>query len=85
MAFCVVKEPEKMPYYPDNTNIDLSQWQVIGPFNSVLESNDGSSGSLTPDYVSKVGVIVRNISAGSSTVYFLTKVKYIINYGGVGS
>ena len=63
------------------TDVDLSDWQVLGPFKSILSSTDGSSGAVITDDTESDRITVRNISAGTVTVYFLTKVRYLIRAG----
>lgn len=58
---------------PGGSGIDESQWQVIGPRYS-YENWSAVSFSQSKDIAS---IYVRNISAGSQTVIFKTKWRYI--------
>jgi len=55
---------------PGGSAIDESEWQVIGPWNDW---------GTTDNKNSKTKIYVRNISAGSSTVLFRVKSRFITN------
>lgn len=74
-----------LPYLGGISAPLLSDWQIIGPFASVLETSNGSSGNTMPAGKTDRRLILRNISAGTVTVWFVTQIKYIANGGGGGS
>lgn len=65
---------------PLGSAVDESQWQVIGPFNGIYKIV-GSAAIETEEYENANQLYVRNISAGTVTVIFQHRVKYIVNGG----
>lgn len=65
---------------PGGSNIDESQWQVIGPFKD-FESWDNNLYILDKEYAK---LYIRNVSAGSSTVYVFARWKYLSPREGAG-
>lgn len=82
-----------VPWLPGITALDLADYQVIGPFKSVLSVFDSNNfaefgGDSTPIGRDSERMIVHNIAAGPVTVWFYNQVKYIMNNssgGGRGS
>lgn len=72
-----------LPAVFNGSSTDMSQWQLYGPFNSIISGILG--GAAVSNSQNSHQVIVRNISAGTVTLIFQARTKYIINYGGTGS
>ncbi|MDD5407019.1 MAG: hypothetical protein PHE73_08795 [Sulfurovaceae bacterium] len=62
--------------FPGGANIDMSQWQMVGPFNDWGATNNINN---------KSRLFLRNISAGSHTVVFRGQCRLIQNSVSLGS
>lgn len=68
---------------PDGSSIDMSQWQVMGPWNEWAEIvvAGGSIDLAIPTLAIASRIYVRNISAGASTVVVArARIRYITNF-----
>lgn len=65
---------------PSGSNVTPSQWQVTGPWHSFFY-RDADETVETNYRDGIVQVHLRNISAGTVTVYFYSRHRYIVNQG----
>lgn len=72
-----------LPYLTGISSQALDDWDITGPYKSVLETfTDSTNGRTTPKGKSSERMTVRNVGAGAVTVWFVNQIKYIINGGG---
>jgi len=73
-----------IPYLYGISTQDLADWQIIAPHKSVLQTLGSDDialyqGTTQPKGKSSERMVLRNISAGNVTVYFINQIKYIAN------
>lgn len=76
-----------LPYLTGISSPTLTDWTIIGPYKSVLRTfDDADEGRTTGIGTDSERLTVINVSAGAAqTVYFVNKIKYIVNGGGGGA